>query len=235
MAGRRPLTHDEERQLLRTVRKLSPRDRALITAQWFTGFRISEILSLTVSSVSRDGRLLPKIGVRPAQLKGRYGTTRWVPILPELGRALERLLSWLGRRYELTPGLPLFLSREHAADGAPRPLCRQHADRVLKAAFVRAGVFNDGRLGTHTLRKTYARHVYNNSGHDLMVLKAALGHSDVCVTQKYLEVGEDRVFAAMARCDFTRQPRRRPLPAPTPAPIPAAFPTPQPVAGPVAA
>lgn len=51
MAGRRPLTYVEERFLIRVARRLSSRSRALVTTQWFTGFRVSEVLSLTVSSV----------------------------------------------------------------------------------------------------------------------------------------------------------------------------------------
>ncbi len=93
MAGRRPLSNSEERQLLRVVRELPARDRALVTAQWMTGFRISEILSLTVGSVLRDEMVVDKIGIAPRHLKGKRGTTRWVPVLLELRRALE---SWIG-------------------------------------------------------------------------------------------------------------------------------------------
>ena len=64
---------------------------------------------------------------------------------------------------------------------------------------------NDGRLCTHTLRKTWARKVYKNSGNDIMILKAALNHSDVSITQKYLEADEDEVMAAIQKCDFTRR------------------------------
>ena len=96
---------------------------------------------------------------------------------------------------------------------------------IIKAAFAAAGIENDGRLGTHTLRKTFARSVYKNSGNDLMVLKGALNHSDVSVTQKYLDVGEDAVAAAIARCDFTRGPRKvRALPLPQPTPAPTSIP-----------
>ncbi len=80
---------------------------------------------------------------------------------------------------------------------------------------------DDGRLGTHTLRKTFARSVYQNSGNDLMVLKSALGHSDVSVTQKYLEIDEDLVAVAIAAVDFTRKPRK-PAPVATPVTVPAA-------------
>lgn len=60
-------------------------------------------------------------------------------------------------------------------------------------------------MGTHTLRKTWARKVYKHSGNDIMILKAALNHSDISATQKYLEADEDKVMAAIAKCDFTRK------------------------------
>jgi len=221
MAGRRPLTHDEERGLLRVVRNLKPRDWALVTAQWFTGFRISEVLSLIVGSVWRSDQLVTKIGITPRHLKGHYGRTRWVPVLPELSRALHSHLAHLRRRYVLTSDLPLFLSRKNNPDGTARAISREAARQVIRGAFLKAGIEDDGRLGTHSLRKTFARSVYQNSGHDLMVLKSALGHSDVAVTQKYLEVDEDLVAAAIAKVDFTRRPRK-PAPVAAPIAVPAA-------------
>ena len=170
MSGRRPLASVEERQLLRVARRLLPRDRALSTAQWFTGFRISEILSFTVGSVLRGETIIDKIGVAPRHFKGKRGTTRWGPLLPELRRTLESWIAHLRRRWVLTPDLPLFLSREDNPDGTARALSRDSARRILHGAFARASIVNDGRLGTHTLRKTWARNVYQNSGHDIMVL-----------------------------------------------------------------
>lgn len=214
MAGRRPLNRIEEKKLLVHVRSLDPRDHALVVTQWFTGFRVSEVLSLTVGSVFRAGELVGKIGVAPRKMKGGYGRTRWVPMLPELRRALERQLSWLKKRFELTPDLPLFVSRESDRDGQCRPVHRESARRIIHSAFAAAGIVNDGRLGTHTLRKTWARRVYENCGHDLMILKAALNHSSVSVTQAYLEPSEDEVLAAMIKCDLTRNSRvRRPATA----------------------
>lgn len=204
MAGRRPLTRDEERKLLRIVRDLPHRDRTLITTQWLTGFRISEVLSLTIGSVVRNGEIVSKIGVAPRNMKGGYGRTRWVPVLPELRRALESYIGWLRMRYELKPDLPLFLSRQDNADGTARALTRETARVILLRAFARAGIEDDGRLGTHTLRKTWARNVYENSGHDIVLLRAAMNHSDVSVTQRYLEVNEGELEMAIRGCDFTR-------------------------------
>jgi integrase len=169
-----------------------------------TGFRISEVLSLTVGSVVRGGEMVGKIGIAPRHLKGGYGRTRWIPVLPELAKALERHLGWLRRRFEVVPAMPLFFSRESAPGGEMRALSRESARRIICGAFAQAKLLDDGRLGTHTLRKTWARKVYENSGNDLMVLKAALGHSGISVTQKYLEVSEDAVAAAIAECDLAK-------------------------------
>jgi len=112
--------------LLSVVRELPPRDRCLITTQRFTGFRISEILSLTVGSVLRNGEVVGKIGVAPRNMKGGYGRTRWTPVLPELHRAMFSYLGWLRMRFELSPGMPLFISREADGEGIhigrPRPI-----------------------------------------------------------------------------------------------------------------
>lgn len=221
MAGRRPLNRDEERRLLRVVRTLEPRTRALITAQWMTGFRISEILRWTVGTVQRNGQLVSKIGLPPRQMKGGYGQTRWVPMLPELQRALRSYLGWLQRRIVLTPTLPLFLSRETDGEGNARALSPDMARHIIKAVFARAGIEDDGRLGSHTLRKTWARSLYESSGRDILIVSAGLNHSSVAVTQAYLQPEEDDLMAAMQACDFTRGPRLKSLPAQVPF-VPAA-------------
>lgn len=214
MAGRRPLTHDEEVRLLHVARSLPTRDRLLVTAQWQTGLRISSTLSLTVSSVLRNGAVSEMLGVTPRHLKGRRGTTRWIPIMPELRQAIVAHLCHLRQHHELTLDLPLFLSRKSNPNGTARPLSRESARRILSLGFAAAGIEDDGRLGSHSLRKAWARSVYENSGNDLMVLKSALGHRDVTTTQRYLEPDEDRVLAAIRAVDFTCQPSRlEPMPA----------------------
>ena len=210
MAGRRPLTAIEERQLLKVTRRLCPRDRALVTSQWLTGFRISEILSLKLGDIVRGGVLVEKIGIAPRNMKGGYGKTRWVPVLPELQRALDSYFGWLRRRIILHPNLPVFDSRVSQQDGSPKAIGRERARLIIKRAFAAAGIMDDGRLGTHSLRKTWVKHVYKNSGNCLMTLRAALNHSSVEVSQAYLAVEEDDVLKAIRGCDFTRKPRSKP-------------------------
>lgn len=92
------------------------------------------------------------------------------------------------------------------------------ARHIIKDAFSRAGIEDDGRLGTHTLRKTWARKVYEASGPDILVVSAGLNHSSITITQKYLGPEEEAVMAAMMSCDFTRGPRKHTIPTADPNP-----------------
>jgi integrase len=212
----------EERKLLRVVRRLCPRDHALVATLWWTGFRISEALTLKVSQVAHGGNVLPKIGIRPRNLKGGYGSTRWVPVVPELARTFERHLRWLDRHYGLVPDLAVFPSRQRDREGRRKAIGRSQGDVIVRRAFARTGIYDDGRLGLHTLRKTWSRHVFRSAQHDPTILMCALGHSALLVTQRYLDVEEEAVLAAIRGADFTRRPRIRPLPSAPPAQAPAA-------------
>lgn len=107
--------------------------------------------------------------------------------------------------------MPLFLS-VRTRNGELHAMTRSGAQRLLKRVMGQAGVEDDGRLGTHSLRKTFARAVYRNSGNDIMVLRSALGHSSVSISERYLEVDADEVEAAMRSMDFTRGGRRQSAP-----------------------
>jgi len=215
MAGCRSLTRPEERRLLSVVRRLSPRDRCLITTQWFSANRISSTVALTVGHVWRNGAVVQDIAIAPRHLKGKRGRTRRVPVSPELHRALTHHLWWLRLKYTLTPDLPLFPSRQLSADGSVRPITRVQAYMIIKRAFAAAGIEDDGRLGTHVLRKTIAKNSFARTK-DIMVLRDLLGHMNVSTSQLYLDPDADEVRATMLACDFTRRPRAK-LSIPEPA------------------
>jgi len=215
MAGRRPLTAQEERAFIRTSRRLPPRDRALCTTELFLGYRSFEVISLTVGQVWRDGAVLPQIGLPPRHRKGRHGATQWIPVGPELRRALEHYLNWRTRDAgPLRPGDPLFVGRTRRPDGSVRPIGRKRAYEIVMAAFARAGIKYDGRLGTHSLRKTFAIKCFKNSGNNLLVCRDALGHASCGTTEAYLECRRDEVAATILKGDWTRRPRRAAFPGP---------------------
>lgn len=203
MAGSRPLTFSEERLLVRQIRRINARDRALISAQLFLGFRISEILSLTVGHVHDRDQIRAKVALPPRFLKGGYGTTRTIPIGPELQRALEKYLGQRQRRGELRADEPLFLSPWKSPDGAATPICRSMAEKIIRKALSGLGTDPQG-LSSHSLRKSWAVRLYEASDHDILVVRDGLGHRSVAVTQVYLPTSRTRVEEMIRRSDWTR-------------------------------
>ena len=62
---------------------------------------------------------------------------------------------------------------------------RQTAHEMLKKAFTAAGL--NGKLATHSLRKSFAQRVYEESS-DIYLVQELLGHRNVSTTQKYIGV-----------------------------------------------
>ena len=201
MAGTRALNPLELERLARSLPTETPRDRLLVLTLIKTGFRVSEAIGLRVAQVWSGNAPRGRIGVPPRFLKGRRGQTRWVPVGPVLAAAIGEQIEELARGGCLLPDSPLFPSRQRGADGRARPLTRQMAALIIGRVFARAGVADDGRLGTHSCRKSFARAVYENCGHDLLVARDALGHRSVAVTEAYLDTNADTVEAAILAAD----------------------------------
>jgi site-specific recombinase XerD len=98
----------------------------------------------------------------------------------------------------------LFLSRQHAPGGAPKPLCRSSAEKIIKRVLLGVAPNDPNGLSTHSLRKSWASRLYEESGHDLLCVRDGLGHSSVAVTQLYLPVNRQRLDELMAKADWTR-------------------------------
>ena len=64
-------------------------------------------------------------------------------------------------------------------------MTRRAAHNVLKDAFEAAGL--NGHLATHSLRKSFAQRLYEQTG-DVFTVQEMLGHKSIATTQKYLGV-----------------------------------------------
>jgi integrase len=190
MKGCRPLTDDEVASVLARIR--SARDRALFLVGVRTGFRISELLSLTVADVYQNGKLTDRISVaRRNMKKKREGRT--VALHPEAREALRKWVKRLRARGHKAPETFVFRSRE----GGNSPITRKSAWRMLKAAYAAAGL--TGKLGTHTMRKTFAKRVHKALGNDLLKTQKALGHASVESTVSYLDVDGGEIEDAILK------------------------------------
>ena len=75
------------------------------------------------------------------------------------------------------------------------PCSRFHIYRELKNAAKKAGI--NCNLGTHGMRKTFAKKVYELSSKDLLLTKIALGHVSINSTIQYLELENERLNSVL--------------------------------------
>lgn len=195
MPGVRPLTADEVRRTVRAMREIADpllraRDTAMVVTQATTGFRIREVLRLTLGHVAERSAAGPRIRshviVERRLLKGgKTGKTvrsRQVK-LDKAAWALRPLINLLSARGMVQPGTRLFIG--HNAGGA---ITTRQALRRYHAAFERAGV--EDRVATHSLRKFFGLSAYETHGKDIAAAAVALGQENVSVTMRYL--GKDQ-------------------------------------------
>ena len=150
----------------------SPKAKLLMLEQWRAGLRVSEALDLEVRDLSLD-TATPTLRVR----SGKGGKTGFVPVHPKLHGALSSALAY--------------------GDISQGRIIEAHlttAWRWVKTAVKRAeelGAISTGkRIGTHTLRHSYARHLLMN-GIPINYLSRWLGHSSIQTTLIYLELVPD--------------------------------------------
>ena len=183
MKGTRPLDNNEIRLVSACFDgTFEVRNRCLFMLGVSTGGRISELLSLRIWDVYQNQKPVSDLLFDRSIVKGGE-VSRAVPVNVDGMRAIEDLIRWHRDRYENTKGdRPLFPSRQKSGTV---PMHRQTAHDILKTAFTSAGL--NGKLATHSLRKSFAQRVYEQSG-DIFLVQELLGHKSVSTTQRYLGV-----------------------------------------------
>jgi len=160
------------------------RNTCLMELLYATGMRVSELVSLPVSSARGDPRML--------LIKGKGGKERMVPLSPP---ARVALTDWLGLRD----------ATEEAARAKGKPasaflfpstgklghLTRHRFYMLIKELSVFAGIMPD-KVTPHRLRHAFATHLLAN-GADLRAIQTLLGHADVATTEIYTHVLEERL------------------------------------------
>jgi site-specific recombinase XerD len=168
----RMLSPDEETRLVAQCR---PQLKPLVLTALYTGFRASELLSLTWGDV-HFGRQV--ITVRAAYVKN--GESRSVP--------MNKVLTETLRAVRMT-GL-----------ATERVFCNQHGVpyRSFRTAFKRA-VRKAGLVDVtfHDLRHTFASRLVT-SGVDLPTVKELMGHKTIAMTLRYTHLSSDHKHRAVS-------------------------------------
>lgn len=207
---RLPLSFDELVGLVEVVRRDSPRrDRsrnmALLQVFIHTGLRVAEVVSLNLSQVDFEGRLILHVRVK--------GDKRLsVPFNDVVAEALERYLRDRGAllRGEATPAL--FVS------GLRRRLSVRSVQEMVRRYATAAGIHRP--VSPHVLRHSTATELAELA--PLRVVQEHLGHASVTTTERYVHVngGARRQAVDELAVRWRRAARRRRGRAATQSPSP---------------
>ena len=192
MKGTRPLDNDEIRRVSGCFTgTFEIRNRGLFMIGVSTGGRISELLSLRVGDVYQNRKPVSDLLYSKSIVKGGE-VSRSVPVNADGRKAIDEIVNWHRRHYgSIASTRPLFPSRHKSGTV---PLHRQTAHAILKNAFMEAGL--NGKLATHSLRKSFAQRLYDKTG-DIYLVQELLGHRNISTTQKYLGVNYADAKAAV--------------------------------------
>ncbi len=170
-------------EVLRVLEAISSiKYRAIITAAYAAGLRISEACSLHATSIDRSRGLLLVRG-------GKGGKDRTVMLSATLLALLETY--WWAER----PGDEYLFPGK--APGSVVAACSvRNALRVATAA---ARIFNK-RVTPHTFRHSFATHLIED-GVDISVVQELLGHRSVRTTRQYIHISTRHVAAVSSPLD----------------------------------
>lgn len=154
------------------------RDYCIFTVGINVGLRASDLLSLRIGQVNRTDEV--------TVTEKKTGKSRALVINQSARDAIDLYLS---ERNDTSPDDYLFASQKCP----DKPLTVSSLHRLLKMLFRQLGL--KGNFGTHTLRKTFGYHVYNNNIKEnpgiVQVLQKMFGHSSEAMTLRYIGITKE--------------------------------------------
>lgn len=157
------------------------RDLLLFCMGINTGLRISDLLKLRIVDVKNKTHVEVK--------EKKTGKVKRFPIFGNLQVMLDDYI----RNKPLSDYL--FKSR----NGENKPITRVMAYLIINRACRKCGITDN--IGTHTLRKTFGYHHYQNF-HDVAILQYLLNHSSPSITLRYIGITEDNVEETLQRFEL---------------------------------
>ena len=164
------------------------RDRCLMELLYSSGMRITELLSLPVSSARGNPKMV--------LIRGKGSKERLVPLSPPAIEALEHWIKFRDEKEDLSlkSGFKRssFLFPSNSKNGY---LTRNWFFNKIKIWAIEAGVKSEN-VSPHTIRHAFATHLLSN-GADLRVIQTLLGHSDITTTEIYTHIVNDKLKSTL--------------------------------------
>ncbi len=161
------------------------RNRCLMEILYASGMRISELMSLPVSSVRGNPEMI--------LVKGKGSKERLVPLSPS---AIEALFDWLKLRDQKEDLRLNKMGKKRSKFLFPSSSKQGHLTRnwffnKIKEWALISGVKSEN-VSPHTIRHAFATHLLSN-GADLRVIQTLLGHSDITTTEIYTHIVNEKL------------------------------------------
>lgn len=186
MKQAKTLEHRELKAVMAYVstRRHGVRDRAIMALSFYAGLRAHEIASLTWGNIlGSDGRILGEILLLPNQTKGK--DSRKVFVSERLRRELEQYHKECGSKCNIEEAL--FFTQKG------RPFTANAMCHLFKAIYETIGLVG---ASSHSGRRTFIT-VLASKGVSVRVLAALAGHSSISTTQRYIDVNDNQLRAAI--------------------------------------
>ena len=174
------LTTEQYTTIIRTIKtgrgsiRPNPRVAAALTAEANLGMRIGDILRLKLSDIVKDGNRY-----RLNIVEEKTGKRRAFTVPAEV---YEFFCTYCDEQ-----GI--------SADETMFPITVRAVQKHLKSVCDLLGFAN---ISTHSFRKWYATDIYNNNGHDIVLVQQLLQHSSPAVTRRYIGISDERIETAIA-------------------------------------
>lgn len=163
-------------------RSYSTRDRAMFMLSYLAGMRVGEIASLTVADVYEVGGN-PRDSIRLNKHQTKGSEARTVLLNVQVQEELRTYAKTLAR----TGGEPLFVSKWGTQ------MCANSVVQVFGRFYRLAGLNN---ASSHSGRRSFLTGLASK-GVSVRVLAELAGHRHISTTQRYIEVGEHQLRAAV--------------------------------------
>ncbi|WP_096702514.1 site-specific integrase [Magnetospirillum sp. 15-1] len=181
------LSESELKRVLAIIagRKHAARNRAALMLSFYAGMRVGEIAALTVKDVlDGEGRVKDQILLRGAITK--TGEARAVFVGDKLRKELERYMAALKVAHP-SGDTPFLLTQKQTAF-SPNTLCQ-----LFTHLYAAAGI--DG-ASSHSGRRWFITRLAH-SGVSAKVIMTLAGHRHLSTTQRYIEVNDAMMRAAV--------------------------------------
>ena len=204
MKGCRALTQ-EEIELVKTFlrndeeTRYALRNYTLFMFMLYTGFRVSEVLSINVKDVYNiaNGMVSSYVYLKKSNTKKKT-EGRSIGLNEKICADLKTYIETcdLHTQARINRNTPLFPSTRNPTF----PLTRVAVHKVLKKAFNAVGL--SGKLACHTTRKSFATRVSESCDGNLMTIKEAMGHRQISSTACYLSVEQKKIDGIISDFNF---------------------------------